>query len=57
MPFSSLLRTVATSSLDHTAVVWDIENRAKKDKLQISHEIPHPPEQISYSDERLLAVG
>ena len=57
MPFSSLSRTVATSSFDHTVVVWDIENRVKKDKLQIPHEIPHPPEQISYSDERLLAVG
>ena len=53
MPFSSLSRTVATSSFDHTVVVWDIENRVKKDKLQM----PYPPKKISYSDERLLAVG
>jgi WD40 repeat protein/Ca2+-binding EF-hand superfamily protein/stress response protein SCP2 len=51
--FSSLSRTVATSSFDHTVVVWDIENRVKKDKLQM----PYPPKKISYSDERLLTVG
>ena len=53
VPFSGLSRTVATSSFDHSVVVWDIENRLKRDRLTV----PYPPKKISYSDERLLTVG